>query len=173
VAFGWFAVVAGSERAMAFLEAAPSAQLIAPDLVLVELLNAGWKAERMGAITAAQFQAIAELAPGLFSELVPPAPLLSAAQRWCRTCQQNILSAKDGQVAFRIKTTEGEAVIQTVPGVEFLCLLLQHVPPRGCRRVRDCGKAACLFLLCPYAEFWRRGTMPCPLSWATGPTAKR
>lgn len=83
VAFGWFAEVAGSERAVVLLEAAPSAQLIAPDLVLVELLNAGWKAERMGAITTAQFEAIAELAPGLFSELVPAAPLLSAAQRWC------------------------------------------------------------------------------------------
>ena len=83
VAFGWFAEVPGTERAVALLEDA-SAILIAPDLVLVELLNAGWKAQRMGAITAAQFEAIAELAPTLFSELVPSAPLLRAAQRWCR-----------------------------------------------------------------------------------------
>ena len=85
VAFGWFAAVAGSERSVALLEAAPPAVLIAPELVLVELLNAGCKARRMGAITEAQLEAIAELAPSLFSELVPAATLLSAAQRWCRS----------------------------------------------------------------------------------------
>ena len=85
VAFGWFAAVAGSEKSVSLLEAVPPAVLIAPDLVLVELLNAGWKARRMGAITEAQFEAIAELAPSLFSELVPAATLLSAAQRWCRS----------------------------------------------------------------------------------------
>ena len=83
VAFGWFAEVAGSEDAVALLEGRPPSELIAPDLVLVELLNAGWKAARMGAITEAQFAAIAELAPTLFSELVPASTLLSAAQRWC------------------------------------------------------------------------------------------
>ncbi|MFM9101987.1 MAG: YgjP-like metallopeptidase domain-containing protein, partial [Cyanobium sp.] len=49
-----------------------------------DLLNAGWKAQRIGAITEAQFAAIAELAPSLFSVLVPAAALLSSAQRWCR-----------------------------------------------------------------------------------------
>jgi len=58
-------------------------ELLALDLVLVELLNSGWKAQRQGAITEAQFQAIGELAPHLFSELVPAATLLSTAQRWC------------------------------------------------------------------------------------------
>ena len=84
VAFGWFAEVEGSAWSVALLEATPAADLIAPDLVLVELLNAGWKAQRIGAITEAQFAAIAELAPSLFSELVPAAALLSSAQRWCR-----------------------------------------------------------------------------------------
>lgn len=84
VAFGWFAEVEGSGWSVPLLEATPAAELIAPDLVLVELLNAGWKAQRMGAITEAQFAAIAELAPSLFSELVPAAALLSSAQRWCR-----------------------------------------------------------------------------------------
>jgi hypothetical protein len=32
------------------LNQAPQAQLLAPDLVLVELLNAGWKAWRAGAM---------------------------------------------------------------------------------------------------------------------------
>lgn len=85
VAFAWFAEVPGSERAVALLEAAPPVPLIAPDLVLVELLNAGWKAQRLGAITQAQFRAMAELAPDLFSELVPSSSLLEAARRWCQS----------------------------------------------------------------------------------------
>lgn len=84
VAFGWFATVEGSERAVALLDAQPGVALIAPDLVLVELLNAGWKAQRQGAITPEQFQAIGELAPLLFHDLVPAAALLNPAQRWCR-----------------------------------------------------------------------------------------
>ncbi len=84
VAFGWFVEVPGSAQAVRLLETSPPARLIAPDLVLVELLNAGWKARRAGAITEAQFEGIAQLASGLFSELVPAAALLQAAQRWCR-----------------------------------------------------------------------------------------
>lgn len=84
VAFGWFAEVAQTERAVALLDAQPAVQLIAPDLVLVELLNAGWKAQRQGAISEAQFLAIGELAPNLFSELVPSAALLAGALRWCK-----------------------------------------------------------------------------------------
>jgi predicted nucleic acid-binding protein len=76
--------VEGSAWSVALLEATPPTDLIAPDLVLVELLNAGWKAQRIGAITETQFAAIAELAPSLFSELVLAAALLSSAQRWCR-----------------------------------------------------------------------------------------
>ena len=84
VAFGWFASVSGSDQAVRLLEQDPASSLVAPDLVLVELLNAGWKAERMGAITAEQFQAIADLAPDLFASLVPAAELLPLAHGWCR-----------------------------------------------------------------------------------------
>jgi predicted nucleic acid-binding protein len=84
VAFGWFVEVPGSTKAVKLLDAAPPARLLAPDLVLVELLNAGWKAWRAGAITEEQFKGIAELAPGVFVELVPAATLLVAAQRWSR-----------------------------------------------------------------------------------------
>ncbi|MEB3331276.1 MAG: type II toxin-antitoxin system VapC family toxin [Synechococcaceae cyanobacterium] len=83
VAFGWFAAVPGSEQAVQLLEASPPLRLIAPDLVLIELLNAGWRSLRAGAITAEQLEGIAELAPGLFSEFVPAASLLAAAHRWC------------------------------------------------------------------------------------------
>jgi len=84
VAFAWFAAVPASEKAVALLDVAPPVPLLAPDLVLVELLNAGWKAQRIGAITQAQFEAMAELAPSLFSELVPAASLLDGARRWCQ-----------------------------------------------------------------------------------------
>lgn len=82
VAFGWFVEVPGSAKAVELLDAAPPACLLAPDLVLVELLNAGWKAWRVGAITEEQFAGIAQLAPGLFTELVPASNLLASARRW-------------------------------------------------------------------------------------------
>jgi predicted nucleic acid-binding protein len=63
VAFGWFVEVPGSAKA-------------------VELLNAGWKAWRVGAITEEQFAGIAQLAHGLFTELVPASNLLASARRW-------------------------------------------------------------------------------------------
>lgn len=53
--------------------------------------------------------------------------------------EKNILSDKDGQVTFRIKTNDGEEVIQALPGGDFLWLLIQHVLPRRFRRVRDYG----------------------------------
>lgn len=61
------------DASVALLNAQPSLQLLAPDLVLVELLHAGWRTQRQRAITLDQFLAIGELAPGLFNELV-----------WCR-----------------------------------------------------------------------------------------
>ena len=84
VAFGWFVESPASAAAVRLLEASPPAQLVAPELVLVELLNAGWKAWHAGAISEPQFEGIAELAPALFSALVPAAALLPAAQRWSR-----------------------------------------------------------------------------------------
>ena len=84
VAFGWFVESPASAPAVRLLESSPPARLLAPELVLVELLNAGWKAWRAGAISEEQFEGIAELAPRLFSELVPAAALLPAAQRWSR-----------------------------------------------------------------------------------------
>lgn len=74
VAFAWFVEVPASAQAVRLLDAAPPARLLAPDLVLVELLNAGWKAWHSGAITEEQFEGIAELAPA--------ATLLPATRRW-------------------------------------------------------------------------------------------
>ncbi len=84
VAFGWFAAVPGSEQAARLLEADPSALLLAPDLVLVELLNTGWKSLRLGAITPEQFQSLAHRAAEPFHRLAPAATLLARAGHWCR-----------------------------------------------------------------------------------------
>ena len=84
VAFGWFAAVPGSEQAARLLEAEPARQLLAPDLVLVELLNTGWKCLRLGAITSEQFQVLSLRAAEPFHRLVPAAALLERAGHWCR-----------------------------------------------------------------------------------------
>jgi len=47
VAFGWFAEVAHSEKSVALLDGEFAAGLLAPDLVLVERLYAGWKARKL------------------------------------------------------------------------------------------------------------------------------
>jgi predicted nucleic acid-binding protein len=83
VAFGWFVAVPGSEQAARLLEADPSTLLLAPDLVLVELLNAGWKSLRLGAITAEQFDVLASRAAEPFSRLSPAKALLVRARHWC------------------------------------------------------------------------------------------
>jgi predicted nucleic acid-binding protein len=84
VAFGWFAAVPGSEQAARLLDAEPARQLLAPDLVLVELLNTGWKCLRLGAITSEQFQVLSHRAAEPFHRLVPAAALLERAGHWCR-----------------------------------------------------------------------------------------
>jgi len=54
--------------------------------------------------------------------------------------EQNIISDENGQVTFRyIDGTTGETRSRTVAGETFLYLLMQHVLPKGFRRVRDYG----------------------------------
>lgn len=83
VAFAWFAAVPNAEQASRLLEAGPSTLLLAPDLVLVELLNAAWKSRRLGAITSEQFQMLANRASEPFSRLFPSSTLLARAAHWC------------------------------------------------------------------------------------------
>ncbi len=46
----------------------------------------------------------------------------------------------DGQVCFRYRDSRsGETKVRTLPGADFLHLLLQHVLPKGFRRVRNYG----------------------------------
>jgi len=54
--------------------------------------------------------------------------------------EKNIVNNRDGKVTFRyIDSKTGETKYRTLPGEQFLWLLLQHVLPKGLRRVRDYG----------------------------------
>ena len=53
---------------------------------------------------------------------------------------KHIVSHIDGQVSFEYQNSQTKATeIRTLPTVEFLWLVLQHVLPKGLRRVRDYG----------------------------------
>lgn len=54
--------------------------------------------------------------------------------------EKNIVSNHNGQVTFKyIESKTSETKFRTIPGEDFLHLIVQHVLPRGFRRVRDYG----------------------------------
>ena len=53
--------------------------------------------------------------------------------------EKDILSCENGQVTFRYTENTGKVKTRTLPGADFLWLLLQHVLPKGFRRTRDYG----------------------------------
>ena len=53
--------------------------------------------------------------------------------------ENNIVSMHDGKVTFRYTDNQGVSKTRTLPGADFLWLLLQHVLPKGFRRSRDYG----------------------------------
>ncbi len=54
--------------------------------------------------------------------------------------ENNIIANRDGKVTFRyIESKSGKMQYRTLKGEDFLWLVLQHVLPRGFRRVRDYG----------------------------------
>lgn len=54
--------------------------------------------------------------------------------------ERDIVACRDGQVSFRYTESKtGEKKVRTLPGADFLWLLLQHVLPKGFRRARDYG----------------------------------
>ena len=54
--------------------------------------------------------------------------------------EKNIVADKSGKVTFRYIDSETKAVkYRTLPGEDFIHLILQHVLPKGFRRVRDFG----------------------------------
>ena len=54
--------------------------------------------------------------------------------------EKDIVACKDGQVTFRYRDAKtGRSEHRTVPGAQFLWLVLQHVLPKGFRRARNFG----------------------------------
>jgi len=53
--------------------------------------------------------------------------------------EKNILSNHDGKVTFKYIDSNKKTKIRTLKGEDFLRLILQHVLPKGFRRVRDYG----------------------------------
>jgi len=54
--------------------------------------------------------------------------------------EKNIICSKNGRVTFRyVESPTGKTRCRTLKGEDFLWLLLQHVLPKGFRRVRDYG----------------------------------
>jgi hypothetical protein len=54
--------------------------------------------------------------------------------------ENNMVSSQDGNVTFKyVETRTGKTRYRTVKGEDFLWLVLQHVLPKGLRRVRDYG----------------------------------
>ncbi len=54
--------------------------------------------------------------------------------------EKDIVACKDGKVSFRYQDSQSKMMrIRTLPGAEFLSLILQHVLPRGFRRTRNFG----------------------------------
>jgi hypothetical protein len=54
--------------------------------------------------------------------------------------EKNIIANESGKVTFRYIDSDTKAVkYRTLPGEDFIYLILQHVLPKGFRRVRDYG----------------------------------
>jgi len=54
--------------------------------------------------------------------------------------EKNIISDQNGQVTFKyIESKTGDTRYRTLKGEDFLHLIMQHVLPKGFRRVRDYG----------------------------------
>ena len=53
--------------------------------------------------------------------------------------EKNIISDRDGKVSFCYVDNKGNRQVRSLPGGDFLWLLLKHVLPRRFRRVRDFG----------------------------------
>jgi len=54
--------------------------------------------------------------------------------------ERDIIANRNGQVTFRyVESGSGQTRTRTLPGADFLWLILQHILPKGFRRVRDYG----------------------------------
>ena len=68
--------------------------------------------------------------------------------------ESDILPCENGQVSFRYRDSQsGEMKVRTLPGADFLRLILQHVLPKGFRRSRNYGF---LYVSYPQLDVYKR-----------------
>ena len=85
--------------------------------------------------------------------------------------EKNIVSNLNGQVTFKyLESDTGKTKFRTLPGEDFLNLVIQHVLPKGFRRVRDYGflhgnakKILCLIQLILYVIIEELALRPRPV----------
>jgi len=54
--------------------------------------------------------------------------------------EKDIVACQDGQVTFRYQNSKNKKMLtRTLPGAQFLKLILQHILPKGFRRTRNFG----------------------------------
>jgi len=84
--------------------------------------------------------------------------------------EKDILRCENGEVTFRYTENTGRVKTRTLPGADFLWLLLRHVLPKGFRRTRDYG-----FLhsnakaMIQSVQYLFRHVLPTPFSKAAKP----
>ena len=76
VAFKWFVAEPHVDAATALLS---DEQLLAPDLIIPEVMNAVWKIVRRGIVSPSQIAEIEKRLPDCFSEIVPTRGVAKAA----------------------------------------------------------------------------------------------
>jgi predicted nucleic acid-binding protein len=76
VAFKWFVAEPDVDAAMELLR---DEQLLAPDLIIPEVMNAVWKIVRRGVLSQSQIVEVEKRLPNCFSEIVPTRELAKMA----------------------------------------------------------------------------------------------
>jgi predicted nucleic acid-binding protein len=124
VALKWFIQEDGSAEASALLTGSDT--LIAPDLIIAEVANAGWKAVRSGSMTPEQHDHAASRLAMAFDTLFPLGPLAPRAARISRELdhsaydcfylalaetRQATLVTADGRLLKRIRGTRWASVV--------------------------------------------------------------
>lgn len=130
VAFKWFKDEEGSEAARELLL---EHGLSAPEIVIAEVLNAAWRAARIGAIEHEQLPAVARELPRCFSSLAPLVPLAARATEMARALDHPVydcfylalaersdatLVTADGRLLARLQGTPWHAMTRALDELE-------------------------------------------------------
>ena len=124
VAFKWFVIEQDSEAARALLD---HEQLIVPDLIIPDVMNATWKAVRRRLVAAHEATEVATRLPECFVTIVPTQSLANEAIKLAVALDHAVYDA------FYIALAEREDIV-LVTADEVL--LRKTRRPRFARRVR-------------------------------------